>query len=318
MPAALLQPVLAAMIISMFTAPLIIQFAEPIVRKLTANDWLARAAQVTQIAARTMARQDHVIVCGYGRSGQNLARLLETEEIPFVALDADPQRVREAAGGRRQRRLRRREPPRSAGRARACPRRDAVVITFADTPVALQDPAPCPPVAPDAAGHRAHARRFARSISCSTAGATEVVPEVLEGSLMLASHSLLLLGVPLNRVLKRIRVDPRGALRPVPRVLPWGDRCWPTPRITCSRGCTRWSCRTAPTPVGRSLAELELGGLVEVTGVRRRGRALASGRRPSGVSKRGMSWCCWAAPRRLRLAENKLLRRLMLSQIPRN
>ena len=37
------------------------------------------------------------------------------------------------------------------------------------------------------------------------AGATEVVPEVLEGSLMLASHSLLVLGVPLNRVLTRIR-----------------------------------------------------------------------------------------------------------------
>jgi CPA2 family monovalent cation:H+ antiporter-2 len=69
--------VLAAMILSMCTAPLVIQFAEPIVRKLTANDWLARAAQVTQIAARSMARQDHIIVCGYGRSGQNLARLLE-------------------------------------------------------------------------------------------------------------------------------------------------------------------------------------------------------------------------------------------------
>jgi CPA2 family monovalent cation:H+ antiporter-2 len=37
------------------------------------------------------------------------------------------------------------------------------------------------------------------------AGATEVVPEVLEGSLMLASHALMLLGVPLSRVLKRIR-----------------------------------------------------------------------------------------------------------------
>jgi len=37
------------------------------------------------------------------------------------------------------------------------------------------------------------------------AGATEVVPEVLEGSLMLASHSLLLLGTPLSKVLRRIR-----------------------------------------------------------------------------------------------------------------
>ena len=93
----LAQVVLAAMVLSMLLAPLLIEFGEPIVRRLTANDWLSRAAQLTQIAARTMARQDHVIICGYGRSGQNLARLLEREEIPYVALDADPQRVREAA-----------------------------------------------------------------------------------------------------------------------------------------------------------------------------------------------------------------------------
>jgi CPA2 family monovalent cation:H+ antiporter-2 len=37
------------------------------------------------------------------------------------------------------------------------------------------------------------------------AGASEVVPEILEGSLMLASHALVVLGVPLNRVVKRIR-----------------------------------------------------------------------------------------------------------------
>ena len=85
------------MVLSMLAAPLVIQFAEPIVRRLTANDWLARAAQVTQIAATTMARQDHVLICGFGRSGQNLARLLEREDIPFIALDADPERVREAA-----------------------------------------------------------------------------------------------------------------------------------------------------------------------------------------------------------------------------
>ncbi|MBL8405490.1 MAG: NAD-binding protein, partial [Dechloromonas sp.] len=37
------------------------------------------------------------------------------------------------------------------------------------------------------------------------AGAAEVVPEALEASLMLASHALVLVGVPINRVLKRIR-----------------------------------------------------------------------------------------------------------------
>ena len=92
------QVVLAAMVLSMLSAPLLIQYAERIVRRLTANDWLARAAQITQIAATTMARQQHVIICGFGRSGQNLARLLEAEEIAYVALDADPERVRGAAG----------------------------------------------------------------------------------------------------------------------------------------------------------------------------------------------------------------------------
>ena len=111
------------MVLSMLSAPLLIQFAEPIVRKFTANDWLARAAQITQIAAKTMARQDHVIICGYGRSGQNLARLLEAEDIPFIALDSDP-RAR-ARGGRRRlsRRLRRRGPARGAVRRRVSRRR---------------------------------------------------------------------------------------------------------------------------------------------------------------------------------------------------
>src|SRR5437762_5396649 len=91
------QPVLAAMVLSMLSAPFLIQFSEPLVKRLTANDWLARAAQLTHIAAQTMARQHHVIVCGYGRSGQNLVRLLEAEDIAFIALDSDPERVREAS-----------------------------------------------------------------------------------------------------------------------------------------------------------------------------------------------------------------------------
>jgi len=38
------------------------------------------------------------------------------------------------------------------------------------------------------------------------AGATDVVPEVQEGSLMLASHALVLLGIPLSNVIKKIRI----------------------------------------------------------------------------------------------------------------
>jgi CPA2 family monovalent cation:H+ antiporter-2 len=264
----LAQTVLAAMVMSMLSAPLLIQFAEPLVRKLTANDWLAQAAHVTQIAVRSMARQDHVIICGYGRSGQNLARLLEREDIAYIALDADPQRVSEAAGdggnvvyGDASRR----EALVSAGLAKA----RAVAITFADTPTALkilhhvqQDHHDVPVIV--------------RTVDDSeldklyVAGATEVVPEVLEGSLMLASHSLLLLGVPLNRVLQNIR-----SIREERYSLFRGFFHGATDAADAAENLQPRLHSVVLTDrahaVGRTLADLRLGEVVEVTGVRRRG-----------------------------------------------
>ena len=102
------------------------------------------------------------------------------------------------------------------------------------------------------------------------AGASEVVPEVLEGSLMLASHSLLLLGVPLNRVLSRIRAIReeryslfRGFFHGATDAADAADNL--QPRLHSVLLPDRAHA------VGRTLAELELAGLVEVTGVRRRG-----------------------------------------------
>jgi CPA2 family monovalent cation:H+ antiporter-2 len=264
----LAQSVLAAMIVSMLTAPLLIQFAEPIVRKLTANDWLARAAQVTQIAARTMSRQDHVIICGYGRSGQNLARLLEREDIPYIALDADPDRVREAADGGSvlYGDASRRETLVSAGLAKA----RAVAITFADTPTALK-------ILHHVQQQRHDLPVIVRTVDDSeidklyAAGATEVVPEVLEGSLMLASHSLLLLGLPLNRVLQNIR-----SIREERYSLFRGFFHGATDAAADAAENLQSRLHSVVLPerahaVGRRLGELRLAGVVEVTGVRRRG-----------------------------------------------
>jgi len=297
------QVVLAAMVLSMLSAPLLIHFADPIVRKLTANDWLARAAQITRIAATTMARQNHVIVCGFGRSGQNLARLLETEEIPFIALDADPQRVREAAGdgssvvygdaGRKEALF-------AAGLAKA----RAVVITFADTAVALR------------ILHYVHDERpelpvVVRTLDDSEldrlldAGAAEVVPEVLEGSLMLATHSLLLLGVPLNRVLKRIRAIReeryglfRGFFHGASDVADAAENL--QPRLHSVHLPDRAHA------VGKALAALELQGKVEVTGVRRKGaRSQRPG--PDWVFEPGDVVVLLGRPEDLALAEQRFL-----------
>ena len=300
---ALAQVVLAAMVLSMLSAPLLIQSAEPIVRRVTANDWLTRAAQLTNIASTAMVRQEHVIICGYGRSGQNLARLLEREGIAFVALDNDPQRVREAAVGGSSvvyGDASRRESLVAAGIAKA----KAMAVTFADTPSAVR------------ILHHAHQLRpdlpvIVRTVDDTDldtlikAGATEVVPEVLEGSLMLASHSLLLLGVPLNRVLARIRAIReeryslfRGFFHGITDAADAMDNQQPRLHsVLLPEGAAA---------AGRSLADVDIGGLVEVTGVRRRG---APSRRPAAdfQLEPGDVVVLLGRPQEIALAEAKLL-----------
>jgi CPA2 family monovalent cation:H+ antiporter-2 len=197
------QIILAAMLLSMLLAPFMIQAADRIARKLTANDWLVRAAELTMVAAQTMARQDHVLICGYGRSGQNLARILDAEQIGYIALDNDPERVREAAGSGGSvvyGDASRREALTAAGLQRA----RALVVTFADLPSAKKILHLARELKPDLPVVVRTVDDLALD-DLLKAGAAEVVPEIMEGSLMLASHALLLLGVPLKEVLRRIR-----------------------------------------------------------------------------------------------------------------
>ena len=198
-----LQIVLATLLLSMLVSPFIIQGSEHMVRRLVRSEWMQRAMALHEIAVRTMGTEGHVIICGYGRSGQNLSRLLELESLQFIALDLDPQRVRDAATAGESvvfGDAARKEVLMAAGLMRAA----AVVISYADTPSALRILAHVREVRPDLPV-------VVRTVDdadierLQAAGAAEVVAEIMEGSLMLASHALMLLGVPLHRVLKRIR-----------------------------------------------------------------------------------------------------------------
>jgi CPA2 family monovalent cation:H+ antiporter-2 len=200
---ATVQIVLAAMILSMVLAPLLIQHSDWIVRRVVSSEWMSRAAELHEIAVSSFSRAEHVIVCGYGRSGQTLARLLEEEHIPLIALDLDPVRVKQAAAAGESvvyGDASRREVLMAAGLSRA----KAVVVTYADVPSSLkvlravQEARPNLPVV-------VRTLDDSRMDELIMAGAQEVVPEILEGSLMLASHALMLLGVPLSRVVKRVR-----------------------------------------------------------------------------------------------------------------
>ncbi|MCP2936042.1 NAD-binding protein, partial [Salmonella enterica subsp. enterica serovar Typhimurium] len=116
----------------LLVAPILAHYADRIVLRLVPSEWLLRSMQLTSIAAQSLATDGHAIVCGYGRNGQYLGRFLENEGISFIALDLDPERVREAAAagetvvfgdaGRRETLI-------AAGIARA----SIVVVTFVDT-----------------------------------------------------------------------------------------------------------------------------------------------------------------------------------------
>ena len=207
-PPDLLNPILASMVLSMLATPFIILYSNPIVMKLVASEWLQQSLQMTSIARKSINTNKHVIICGYGRCGQNLGHMLEQEGIQYMALDLDPDRVRQAASAgdsvvfgdavRLQSLM-------AAGLARA----SAVVVTYLDTASALK-------VLANVRSHAPTVPVIVRTVDdhdlekLQAAGATEVVPEAIEGSLMLASHALALVGVPMRRVIRVVQ-DQRDA-----------------------------------------------------------------------------------------------------------
>ena len=207
-PPALLNPILASMVLSMLATPFIILYSDPIVLRLVSSEWMQQSLQMTSIARKSINTNRHIIICGYGRCGQNLAHMLEQEGIPYIALDLDPDRVRQAAAAGDSvvfgdaARL---PALIAAGLARA----SAVVITYLEVPSAMK-------VLSHIREHAPHVPVIVRTQDdhdlevLRQAGATEVVPEAIEGSLMLASHALALVGVPMRRVIRIVR-DQRDA-----------------------------------------------------------------------------------------------------------
>ena len=199
----LIQVILASMVLSMLAAPFILAKSDAIAMKLSSNEWMLQSLALTQLATRTMSTQKHVIIAGFGRSGQSLAKLLEEEGIPYHALELDPELVhdtREAGAHVSYGDAARRESLVAAGIHRAA----ALVVTYASTPSALKVLHHANELAPELPVIvRSHDDSDLDKLLA--AGATEVVPEALEGSLMLASHALVMLGVPLRRVVHRVQ-----------------------------------------------------------------------------------------------------------------
>jgi CPA2 family monovalent cation:H+ antiporter-2 len=200
---AIAQPMLVAVVLSMVLAPVILANNKRVARLLLGQ----RGPPVTSIeredaATLALAKREHVILCGFGRVGQNVARVLEAQGFEYIAIDLDPVRVRTA---------RQMGQPvvygdsadahvlEEVGLANA----NAVVISFSDTRIALgilrslrnlRIDVPVLVRSPD----------DSRLLELKAAGATEVVPEAFEASLMLASHVLMSLRVPPGVVMRTV------------------------------------------------------------------------------------------------------------------
>jgi CPA2 family monovalent cation:H+ antiporter-2 len=200
---AIVQPLLAATVLSMVLSPLIIRHNRRITRVIlreTGNPQTEamRQERVTLAAAD----REHVVICGFGRVGQNIARVLEQSGFEYIALDVDPYRIRTGRqagdpvvyGDAGQIKV-----LENVGIAHA----SVVVITFANPDVALR-------ILRAVRELRADVPILVRTqddtklTELQAAGATEVVPETFEASLMLLSHLLLLVKLPVGAVLRTV------------------------------------------------------------------------------------------------------------------
>ena len=198
-----LQPVLAAMVLSLFIAPFLIEYSEVIIRRSYNSDWMQKAMQITSIAAQTMSQKDHVIICGYGRSGQSVAKVLELESVNFIALDLDPKRINEARTAGESvvyGDAAKREVLIAAGLMRA----KVLVVSYHNIASTLKILKHVQELRPElSVVAKVHDESDVDILK--KAGVTEVVAEIMEGSLMLASQALMFVNVSTGRILRRIR-----------------------------------------------------------------------------------------------------------------
>jgi CPA2 family monovalent cation:H+ antiporter-2 len=301
-PAPYGQLLLAAMILSMLATPFLIQASDRIVLRLSRSEWLQRSLALHRVAVESLEAERHVIILGYGRNGQRLARLLGAEGVRYVALDLDPERVREAAAAGDTvvfADSSRREALIAAGISRAA----ALVVTFADADAAvrvLQNVHELNPRVPVVV----RARDESDIERLVAAGASEVVPEAFESGVMLASHTLVWLGVPLRRVMRRV-AQVREEQYELLRGLFHGEG-----DIGGAASPRLHSVILDPQAyaVGRPLTDLKLGG-VQVRAVRRAGVRKRLELADAGLLQAGDVVVLLGLPDALAAAEDRLRRR---------
>jgi CPA2 family monovalent cation:H+ antiporter-2 len=280
-PATIVQPLLLALAVTMLIAPFGIRYNKNVARLvLREKGPPLRSVEREAAATSEVAKREHVVLCGFGRVGQNIARVLESQGFEYIAVDLDLARVR---------------PARQAGYpviygdssdedvllACGINAASAVVVSFANPQVSVG-------IVRAVRSYRKDVPILVRTADdigiaeLVAAGATEVVPETFEASLMLVSQVLMLLNVPVTRVVRtvgEIRRDRYATLRGVVRA----DTDSPGDVLDESaEGIASIVIPPRAWAVGRGLTDVrERGAEVAFTALRRSG---ITGREPAGAT----------------------------------
>jgi monovalent cation:H+ antiporter-2, CPA2 family len=305
-PARLGDPLLVAIVLSMVLSPFILNNNKSVARFLLREKGPPRTASEREDAGTIeIAHREHVILCGFGRVGQNIARVLESQGFEYIALDLDPARIAAARqagdpvifGDSADESLLQKIGLETAS---------AVVISFSDPATSLGILHSVRRLRPDVPV-LVRTADDVRIKELQDAGATDVVPETFEASLMLVSHVLVLLHVPLSRVVRTVNEIRNNRYAVLRNIVRRGDA-----RPLDETHEHREEIKSVVVPpgawaVGRTLGDVRSRGVeVVFTGIRRLG---ILGREPSGetVLRDGDIVVIYGQPEELERAESVLL-----------
>lgn len=298
------QIALTSVLFSMIAGPFIIRYNHAIASRLTRDmPQVGDSRTSPTLQPSTSAQMEgHVIIVGYGRIGQSVAHLLDAESIPYIALDLDSARVRQAhAAG---------EPvyygdatDRSMLDLLGLDRARLVIISHDDVAASLK-------ILEYLRGARpeltvlVRTRDESRVAELQKAGATEVVPETLEAGLMIASQSLLLLDVPPSQVMQRIQEQRSGKYRLI-REFFRGDTLTETAINDGEDHIRSFEISPDCKFIGKQLAELNMGGAT-VTAIVRCGERRVTPPSDTRIAANDVL-VIYGSPEELQLAEKTIL-----------
>ena len=93
----LLDILIGVNLLGMIAVPLLVPHMARIERLFAGKDWMFESHNLMRAANATAGIRDHVIIIGFGRSGQMVGRILKNVGVPWTAIESDYERYRAAS-----------------------------------------------------------------------------------------------------------------------------------------------------------------------------------------------------------------------------